>query len=54
VPPAVVSHWQSTGKIKPPGVFPPESTIDPDSFFEEMGKRKIRVEERTTGTRKFY
>jgi hypothetical protein len=50
----VVSHWQSTGKIKLPGVFPPESTIDPEAFFKEMGKRKIRVEEHFTETRKFY
>jgi saccharopine dehydrogenase-like NADP-dependent oxidoreductase len=54
VPPVVVSHWQSVGKIKPPGVFPPESTIDPEAFFIEMGKRKIKVEEHFTGTRKFY
>jgi saccharopine dehydrogenase-like NADP-dependent oxidoreductase len=54
VPPAVVSHWQGTGKIKPPGVFPPESTVDPEAFFKEMGKRKIRVEEHFTETRKFY
>ena len=54
VPPAVVSHWQSTGKIKPPGVFPPEATIDPEGFFKEMGKRKIRVQEHFTETRRFY
>ena len=54
VPPAVVSHWQSTGKIKPPGVFPPESTIDPEEFFKEMGRRKIRAVEHFTETRKFY
>jgi len=54
VPPAVVSHWQSIGKIKLPGVFPPESTIDPEAFFKEMGKRKIRVEEHLTETRKLY
>jgi len=54
VPPAVVSHWQSTGKIKPPGVFPPESTIDPEAFFKEMGRRKIRAVEHFTETRKFY
>jgi saccharopine dehydrogenase-like NADP-dependent oxidoreductase len=54
VPPAVVSHWQAIGKIKAPGVFPPESTIDPEAFFQEMGKRKIRVEEHFTETKKFY
>ena len=40
VPPAVVSHWQGTGKIKQPGVFPPESTIDPDSVLQRDGKKK--------------
>ncbi|HXW95651.1 MAG TPA: saccharopine dehydrogenase NADP-binding domain-containing protein [Nitrososphaerales archaeon] len=54
VPPAVVSYWQGTGKIREPGVFPPEATVDPEPFFVEMGKRKIRVEEHFTKTRKFY
>jgi saccharopine dehydrogenase-like NADP-dependent oxidoreductase len=54
VPPAVVSHWQSTGKIKQPGVYPAEATVDPEAFFKEMGKRKIRAEEHFTETRKFY
>jgi saccharopine dehydrogenase-like NADP-dependent oxidoreductase len=54
VPPAVVSEWQATGKIKKPGVFPPEATVDPEPFFKEMGKRKIRVEEHFTETKKFY
>jgi saccharopine dehydrogenase-like NADP-dependent oxidoreductase len=54
VPPAVISHWQATGKISEPGVFPPEATVDPEPFFLEMGKRKIRVEEQFTETRRFY
>jgi lysine 6-dehydrogenase len=54
VPPAVVSAWQGSGKIKEPGVFPPEATVDPEPFFVEMGKRKIRVEEQFTETKKFY
>ena len=54
VPPVVVSHWQSIGKIRTPGVFPAESTVDPEPFFLEMGKRKINVQEHFTGTRKFY
>jgi len=54
VPPAVVSHWQGTGKIREPGVFPAEATVDPEPFFVEMGKRKIRVEEHFTETKKFY
>ncbi len=54
VPPAVVSQWQAAGKIKEPGVFPPEATVDPEPFFIEMGKRKIRVEERFIETKKFH
>ena len=54
VPPAVVSYWQGTGKIKEPGVYPAEATVDPEPFFVEMGKRKIRVEEHSTETKKFY
>ena len=54
VPPTVISHWQGTGKINEPGVFPPEATVDPEPFFIEMGKRKIRVEEHLTETKKFY
>ena len=54
VPPAVVSQWQGTGKIDEPGVFPPEATVDPEPFFVEMGKRKIRAEEHFTETKKFY
>ena len=54
VPPAVVSQWQATGKIKEPGVFPPEATVDPEPFFIEMGKRKIRVEEQFIESKRFY
>jgi hypothetical protein len=50
----VVSAWQATGRIKGAGVFPPEATVDPEPFFMEMGKRKIRVEEQFTETKKFY
>ncbi len=54
VPPSVVSQWQAAGKIKDAGVFPPEAVVDPIAFFLEVGKRKIRVEEHFTETRKFY
>lgn len=54
VPPSIVSQWQATGKIKSAGVFPPEAVVDPESFFVEVGKRKIKVEEHFTETRKFY
>ncbi len=54
VPPSVVSEWQATGKIKEAGVFPAEAVVDPTPFFLEVGKRKIRVEEHSAETRKFY
>jgi len=54
VPPSVVSQWQATGKIKAAGVFPAEAVVDPVPFFMEVGKRKIKVEEHFTETRKFY
>jgi saccharopine dehydrogenase (NAD+, L-lysine-forming) len=54
VPPSVVSQWQASAKIKGAGVFPPEAVVDPEPFFLEMGKRKIKVDEQFTETRKFY
>lgn len=54
VPPSVVSQWQAVGKIKNAGVFPAEASVDPIPFFHEVGKRKIRVEEHFTESRKFY
>jgi saccharopine dehydrogenase-like NADP-dependent oxidoreductase len=54
VPPSIVSQWQATEKIRGAGVFPPEAVVDPIPFFQEVGKRKIRVEEHFTETRKFY
>lgn len=54
VPPSVVSQWQATGKIKNAGVLPAEAAVDPIPFFHEVGKRKIKVEEHFTESRKFY
>jgi len=54
VPPAIVSHWQLTKRIKEPGVFPAEATVDPEPFFRELGRRKIRVDEQITSMSRFY
>ncbi|MDQ1372542.1 MAG: NAD-dependent epimerase/dehydratase family protein [Candidatus Thermoplasmatota archaeon] len=54
VPPAIVSHWQMTKRIKAPGVFPAEATVEPEAFFKELGKRKIKVDEVVTTAQKFY
>jgi len=54
VPPSVVSQWQATGRIRIAGVFPAEAVVDPEPFFVEVGKRRIRVEEQFTETRRFW
>jgi len=54
VPPSIVSYWQMKKKIKEPGVFPAEATVDPEPFFEELGKRKIKVDEMITTSTKYY
>ena len=54
VPPAIVANWQHSKKIREPGVFPAEATVDPWDFFRELGKRKIRVDEMITSTSKYY
>ncbi|MEM2839171.1 MAG: saccharopine dehydrogenase NADP-binding domain-containing protein [Thermoplasmata archaeon] len=54
VPPAIVSHWQGTKKIKEPGVFPAEVTVDPYPFFRELGKRGINVTEHFDVVTKFF
>lgn len=54
VPPAIVSWWQGTGKIKEPGVYPAEVTVDPIPFFKELGKRKILVTEHFDEVTKYY
>ena len=54
VPPAIVSHWQGTKKIKAPGVYPAEVTVDPIPFFKELGKRKIDVTEHFERVTKYF
>lgn len=54
VPPAIVAHWQHTKRIKEPGVFPAEATVEPEAFFKELGKRKIYVDEQITRSTKYY
>lgn len=54
VPPAIVAHWQRTKRIKEPGVFPAEATVEPEPFFKELGKRKICVDEQITTSTKYY
>jgi saccharopine dehydrogenase-like NADP-dependent oxidoreductase len=40
VAPAVTAIWLAEGRI-PPGVYPPETVIDPEPFFQELQSREI-------------
>jgi len=54
VPPAIVSWMQATKKIKEPGVFAAEQTVDPELFFRELGKRGIKVTEHFDNVKKYF
>ncbi|HDP96275.1 MAG TPA: NAD-dependent epimerase/dehydratase family protein [Euryarchaeota archaeon] len=54
VPPAIVSYWQGTKKIKAPGAYTAEVTVDPIPFFKELGRRKINVTEHFERVTKYY
>jgi lysine 6-dehydrogenase len=54
VPPSIVASWLVNGKIDKRGTLPPEACIDPETFFKELGKRKILVEEETLQTKPYY
>ena len=53
-PPSIAADWLATGKIKKRGVLPPEACIEPEPFFEELGKRKILVDEEVMLSSRFY
>jgi len=40
VAPARAAVWLAEGRI-PPGVYPPEAVLDPESFFKELESREI-------------
>jgi lysine 6-dehydrogenase len=54
VPPSIVADWLVKGRIAKRGVQPPESCIEPEPFFRELGKRGILVEEETQQTKTYY
>jgi saccharopine dehydrogenase-like NADP-dependent oxidoreductase len=43
VAPAVAAIWLAEGRI-PPGVYPPETCIDPEPFFKELETRQIMTQ----------
>jgi saccharopine dehydrogenase-like NADP-dependent oxidoreductase len=38
-PPAIVARWMAEGRLRRPGVWPPEQAVEPEPFFEELTRR---------------
>ncbi len=38
-PPAIVARWLANGTISAPGVYPPETVVPPQPFFEALASR---------------
>jgi len=53
-PPSITAEWLASGKIKKRGVLPPEACMEPGPFFEDLGKRKILVDEELMVSSRFY
>ncbi len=43
IPPSIISQMILAKKIKKYGVLPPEQSVDPETFFAELKKRKIKI-----------
>jgi saccharopine dehydrogenase-like NADP-dependent oxidoreductase len=41
VAPSIGAQWLAAGRVPAPGVFPPETAIAPQPFFEELAQRGI-------------
>lgn len=44
VPPAVVARWLAAGEVPARGVLPPETSVEPLRFFQELAQRRIHTE----------
>jgi saccharopine dehydrogenase-like NADP-dependent oxidoreductase len=38
-PPAIVARWLASGRLRRPGVWPPEQAVEPQPFFDELTRR---------------
>ncbi len=54
VPPSIAAQWLAKSRIKAKGVVPPESCIDPLPYFNELGRRGIKVYEHSEETRRLF
>ena len=43
VPLSIGMQFIMDGKVKGPGVYPPEAAYDPDEFFKELSRRRINI-----------
>ena len=46
IPLSIGAQMIAKGKVKSKGVFPPEASLDPIEFFNELSKRGIRINEK--------
>jgi hypothetical protein len=47
VAPAITAVWLAEGRVEP-GVYPPETALDPLPFFKELEEREIYTQITTT------
>lgn len=50
--PAIVARWMADGRLRKPGVWAPETAVDPEQFFREMAARGFQTS--LTRTEAFY
>lgn len=41
--PAIVARWMADGRLRKPGVWAPETAVDPEPFFQEMAARGFQT-----------
>ncbi len=47
-PPAIVARWLAARELEQPGVWPPETIVDPARFFAELSQRGVETSESRT------
>jgi saccharopine dehydrogenase (NAD+, L-lysine-forming) len=45
VAPSIIAQWLASGRLRGPGVFPPEAIVEAEPFFQELNKRGIVTRE---------
>ena len=39
----IIGRWLASGKLDKPGVRPPETSVEPQPFYEELAKRRMET-----------